>query len=209
MAFLTKQEEHDLIKRWQSCRDQSAFNKVYHAFSYQLDKWSRNRRNPDDARQIVSIALMKAMDTFDLSRGLRLYTHFQWKALYELKMHPDTRRHRQDEMTVLDHDTEDGDTMAGGLVDMTYCQNDVFDMRRVVQPALSNLTKRQRMVLTARAHEATYPELADIMGVSSQRVHQISKEGLDAMRDELPPSIVECLRPDPGYTNPPTALFNG
>lgn len=209
MAFLSRDRERELIKRWQSVRCQTAFNEVYKAFSYQLDKWSRNRRNPDDARQIVSIALMRAMDTFDLSRGLRLYTHFAWAALAELKKHPDTRRKRQDEMTVLDHETEDGDTMAVGLIDMSTRDKDMFDLRGVLQSSAASLTNRQRMVLTARANDFTYQELADMIGVSQQRVHQIYKEAGESMRDTLPPSIVEYMRPAPADNSGLSALFNG
>lgn len=195
---VTRDQERDLIQRWQSTGCERSRRALYDAFLPLLTKYARKRRDIplDDAVQIASIGFIKALDTFDLDNGARFATHIAWqvKAAFSVTNRRDKRylRNRFKEITTLDgpaisegKEWRNFGTFKDNLIDPSRPDYDWHRVANSLSQALQGLTERERVILLGRARDLTLDTLGAHYGVSKERIRQIESKALDKMRKRV------------------------
>lgn len=175
------------------------------ATNYALTRYPmfRNWRNHDidDIRQIVSIGYMKAVATYDLSRGATLKTHVYrvatrhaeatWRIAHTLGRgggaHDGTC---MDDLALsLDRLTEEhpcGDFAADQYAENPESMLERLAMQSDLRDAIENcLTPREREIALRVADGETLETIAQDYGVTRERIRQINTIAIRKLRTEL------------------------
>ncbi|MFN5769114.1 MAG: sigma-70 family RNA polymerase sigma factor [Pirellulaceae bacterium] len=141
----------------------------------------------DDLLSDGAMALLRAIDKFDYDRGFRFSTYATQvvrRNSYRLVMTKQKERQKQAaslEETGLDVEAPD---RSSSIDDVRWEQ-----LRSRLSNLLSLLDRREQLIIRARfslgGHRKvqTLQRLADILGVSKERVRQLEKRALDKLRD--------------------------
>jgi RNA polymerase primary sigma factor len=133
------------------------------------------------------MALLRAIDKFDYDRGFRFSTYATQvvrRNSYRMVMTKQKERQKQAaslEETGLDVESPD---RSSSIDDVRWEQ-----LRSRLSNLLSLLDRREQLIIRARfslgGHRKvqTLQRLADILGVSKERVRQLEKRALDKLRD--------------------------
>ncbi|MBI4121315.1 MAG: sigma-70 family RNA polymerase sigma factor [Parcubacteria group bacterium] len=88
VQFLEKDEERDLIARWQESKDEKALNRLITAHYPLVAKIARrySRNDNDDERfkdlfSVGTMGLVDALSKFELSKNFRFYSYARWWVL--------------------------------------------------------------------------------------------------------------------------------
>ena len=146
---------------------------------------------------IGTIGLIKAVDTFQAERGIRLTTYASKCIQNELLMHFRRKRRTAGEVSLSDTLETDGDGNALSLQDTISCEdeglNAVDDHDRyysMYRALFSSLSPREREVIRLRyglggTVPLTQREIASTFGISRSYVSRIEKRALEKLRAEL------------------------
>ena len=200
--FLTAEEERDYARRAETgcreCRKRLIESHLPLVVSMAL----RSRLDPsalEDAVQDGSLGLIKAVDRFDIRRGVRLSTYAAWWIRQGIQS--GIRRscavripagagngrslRRVIETVHLDGAVADALSSNGDETGLECALNGLFV--QVTGEALADLPARERSILVMRFglfddHERTLSEVAAIIGVTRERVRQIQQSALRRLR---------------------------
>ena len=198
--MLTKDEELNLINAWQTRRDQRAFNAILDGFAPWIGsntaKLARraNWMHIDDIRQIVTLAIFHAVDTFDPTAGARLVTHTQWQLRGLVTQHI-TRtdrgyaKKRNGEKILSDAaDLYGVDDYGLALHEKIAAPEPDFNPDEYNLSALiasAPLNRKELEAITGRANDRTLQEIATEMGVTRERVRQLEAAAIQKIRKNL------------------------
>lgn len=135
-----------------------------------------------------NLALMRAVDKFDVSRGFKFSTYASWAIVRHFaRAIPDELRweHR--------HQTGRDELLAvtGGPDTDAVDAREPDDLRRVLVAGLDQLDARERAIierhfgLTAARTVAPLEEIGRELGISKERARQIKERALDKLRKQL------------------------
>ncbi len=135
-----------------------------------------------------NLALMRAVDKFDVSRGFKFSTYASWAIVRHFaRAIPDELRweHR--------HQTGRDELLAvtGGPEAESADAREPEDLRRVLAAGLDQLDGRERAIierhfgLTAARTVAPLEEIGRELGISKERARQIKERALDKLRKQL------------------------
>ena len=200
--FLTADEERDYARRAETgcreCRKRLIESHLPLVVSMAL----RSRLDPsalEDAVQDGSLGLIKAVDRFDVSQGVRLSTYAAWWIRQGIQAGlrrrnciriPDGASNGRSlqcliETAHLDEAVADTLSSNGDETGQEYALHGMFV--QVIGEALADLPARERRVLILRFglvgdHERTLSEVAAVIGVTRERVRQIEVSALRRLR---------------------------
>lgn len=175
----------------------------------------------DDLRSESFIAVMKAAEAFDPSRGefpalASRAIRNRLNTLYAKQLKLANRFPKSlDEPIEWGHDGGSGaDPNEEYLIDTkAVVTNEVrrLETSRALGLALKALTPRERMVIEGLRLGKTYPEMATSLGVSKQAVHKTSRAALDKLRSALASQGYRRLASDGhlGSAESPKTKFEG
>jgi len=156
----------------------------------------RHLNGRHDLFELVSdgnVALMRAVDCFDYSRGFKFSTYASWAVIRMLaRAIPEARRH--------------GDQFQTGREELLEaCAGEATDAIEpspatdAVQRLLSRLDARERSVLVMRyglnrdREPRTLTDIGQRLGVSKERIRQIETRALSALRADLSEDEIDAL----------------
>ena len=159
-----------------------------------VKKYNYADRDLEDLISIGSIGLIKAVNTFDMSKGSRLATYASKCIENELLMMLRAEKKKSKEISLYEPIGTDKEGNEINLMDVIEtCGTDISeildlkeDMKKVYM-ILEKLKPRERMVLSLRyglfnKKELTQREIADLLGISRSYVSRIEKSALRKMR---------------------------
>ena len=154
-----------------------------------VKKYDNTRLENDDLISIGSVGLIKAINTYDMSKGVKLVTYAARCIENEILMQLRASRKNRDDISLQEPLGVDQEGNELSLMDILGCQSDLFDrvnqkieFARLVE-AMKRLPPRERFILERRfslydGRSWAQREVAAKLGISRSYVSRIEKRAL-------------------------------
>lgn len=201
--------ERDLVTKAQS-GDFSARDALYQQFEPLLNSVARSIVSAgmelDDVKQHAYLEFVYILNRFDISQNVRLMTYLFWsirRRLYSIAQQgglirvpraskhlasPAVLRHR---LTSLDAPlrpdslTRACDILPSQIHDQQVLNIESRDELIQLKHHISQLHKREQQILNKRLLGQTHQQIADELGVSKQRIHQIESRAISKLKNSI------------------------
>ena len=197
---LTAQEEREYLQR--SARgDLEARNilieRNLRLVAHIMKKYYAQTSDQEDLISIGTIGLIKAVSTFDASKGARLATYAARCVENEILMHFRAQRKSAQDVSLSDYIETGSDGAALSLMDVVSEDADLLEqvttresVRQLRQVMETALTEQERLVITLRyGLDGEKPkrqrEVAQVCGISRSYISRIEKRALEKLRTAL------------------------
>ena len=162
-----------------------------------MKKYYAQGSDQEDLISIGTIGLIKAVTTFDTTKGARLATYAARCVENEILMHFRAQRKSAQDVSLSDYIESGSDGAALSLMDVVSEDADLLEqvttresvrqLRKVID---SCLTEQERQVITMRfGLDGEKPkrqrEVAQICGISRSYISRIEKRALEKLRKEM------------------------
>ena len=161
-----------------------------------IKKYEGTGEDMEDLISIGTIGLIKAINTFDESRGTRLATYAARCIENEVLMHLRNVKKTRAEVSIYDPIGFDKEGNEISLMDVLFADNDILETvdvkmqeERIVQK-MNALTRRERQVIEMRyglfsGLKETQRDIAKKLGISRSYVSRIEKKAISKLIKEL------------------------
>lgn len=207
---LSAEEERACFERMAAGDEQARNTLIEHNLrlvAHIIKKYYAKVKEQDDLISIGTIGLIKAVSTFDCTKGTRFATYASRCVENEILMYfRGTKKYSQDVYINDPLDTDkDGNTLT--LLDVFSDSTDLVEdldlklkSQRLYQLVESCLADREREIVCLRyglygRHPMTQREVADRLGISRSYVSRIEKKAILQLRKKF-----ECVLPPAGKT---------
>ena len=165
--------------------------------SHIVKKYYSRTNDTEDLVSIGTIGLIKAIDSFDPSKGTRLATYASRCIENEILMYLRKNAGRKGEVSFDDPLNTDWDGNELLLSDVLGTENDLVmrpieaDVdRQLLRQALDRLEPRERHIISLRfgldgAREQTQKEVADRLGISQSYISRLEKRIIARLKKEI------------------------
>ena len=195
---LSTQEEEQLLKGMQegdvSCRNRLIEHNL-RLVAHVVKKYSNTIYETDDLISIGTIGLIKAVDSFNQNKGIRLATYASRCIENELLMLMRSSKKQSREVSLFDPVGSDKEGNTIQLLDICVAEETDIIEQMEEQQKLSKLqeyidkvlTKREREIIVLRyglsgGREVTQREIADKLNISRSYVSRIEKKALKKLK---------------------------
>lgn len=195
---LTREEEVEYLHRWKE-GDQKAkdilIERNLRLVAHIAKKYHQGEREMEELISIGTVGLIKAIQTFDYTKGNRLVTYASKCIENEILMMMRSERKRGKEISLYEPIKTDRDGNEISLLDIIEFQGkdvlDEYDRQESIQwlreKMESLLSQREREILILRyglggREEITQREVAQKLGISRSYVSRIEKKALEKLR---------------------------
>ncbi len=164
---------------------------------YIARKFDNSGVNIEDLVSIGSIGLIKAVNTFDPNRGIKLATYASKCIQNEILMFLRRASKRKSEISLdepLNVDWDGNELLLSDILgtdaDLIYRKIEGKVDRRLLREALKNLEKRERRIVKLRfglddGIERTQKQVADSLGISQSYISRLEKRIIRRLRDDI------------------------
>lgn len=161
-----------------------------------IKKYEGTGEDVEDLISIGTIGLIKAINTFDESRGTRLATYAARCIENEVLMHLRNLKKTRAEVSIYDPIGFDKEGNEISLMDVLFADNDILETvdikmqeEKIVQK-MSALSRRERQVIEMRyglfsGLKETQRDIAKKLGISRSYVSRIEKKAISKLIKEL------------------------
>lgn len=197
---LTPEEEKDLLDRL-GMRDIEAKKKLVEKnlrlVVYIAKKFDNSGINIEDLISIGTIGLMKAVNSFDVDKNIKLATYASRCIENEILMYLRKTQKIKTEISIdepINTDSEGNDLaladILGSESDSLFKQVEDSDNRKVVSLAIRNLDSREKVIMELRygfdgKKELTQKEVADKLGISQSYISRIEKKVIERLKKQF------------------------
>lgn len=197
---LDANEEEALVNRFREGNRQARDLLIEHNLrlvAHIVKKYSQPERDNEDLLSIGTVGLIKAVDSFDGSKGIRLGTYAARCIENELLMFFRAGKKTAKEVYLYDPIGTDKEGNAISLLEIIVAEEEDYTERYerreklAVLPGflLTGLEEREREIITLRygldgKKELTQREIADKLNISRSYVSRIEKKALGKLRKE-------------------------
>ena len=196
---LTTEEESCCLKRMKEEGDLEARNKLIEhnlrLVAHIVKKYSNMERESEDLISIGTIGLIKAIDTYDVSKGNKLVTYASRCIENELLMLFRKEKKCSREVSIYEPIGTDKEGNEISLMDIIRCEDEsIFDLllysgnRKKLYEELSKMEdSKEKQVLILRyglygGEELPQREVGERMGISRSYVSRIEKRALENLK---------------------------
>ena len=198
---LSAQRERELLHKMKQNNDLDARNELIEhnlrLVSHIIKKYYSNYDEQEDLISIGTIGLIKAIDSFDVDKGIRLATYAARCVENEILMHYRGRKKDNNLISVsepIDTDSEGNPLTLIDIisVDDTIC--DDIDLKNKSRQLYSYIeameSERDRQIIILRyglynQNEMTQNEIAKTLGISRSYVSRIEKRVIEELREKF------------------------
>lgn len=164
---------------------------------YIAKKFENTSSSLEDLVSIGTIGLMKAINTFDVKKNIKLATYASRCIENEILMHLRKTSKLKSEVSIDEPLNTDGDGNELLLSDVLSNDEDkVFkDIedevdRKLIKESIEKLTNRERKIMELRfgfttGNEQTQKEVADMLGISQSYISRLEKRIIARMRKDM------------------------
>ena len=195
---LSAQRERELLQKMKQNGDLDARNELIEhnlrLVSHIIKKYYSNYDEQEDLISIGTIGLIKAIDSFDVDKGIRLATYAARCVENEILMH--YRSRKKDSANISVNEPIDTDSEGNPLtlidiisVDDTICDDiDLKNKTRQLYSIIESMTDTRDKEIIIRRYglydqdEMTQNEIAKVMGISRSYVSRIEKRVIEELR---------------------------
>ena len=198
---LSTQRERELLQKMKQNSDLDARNELIEhnlrLVSHIIKKYYSNYDEQEDLISIGTIGLIKAIDSFDVDKGIRLATYAARCVENEILMH--YRNKKKDSNIISVSEPIDTDSEGNPLtlidiisVDDTICDDiDLKNKSRQLYNYIEDMeSDRDKQIIILRyglynKKEMTQNEIAKALGISRSYVSRIEKRVIEELRDKF------------------------
>lgn len=197
---LSIEEEAEMLKRLKE-KDELAkktlVERNLRLVVYIAKKFENSGINIEDLISIGTIGLMKAINTFDVEKNIKLATYASRCIENEILMYLRRNSKIRNEVSIDEPLNTDGDGNELLLADILGSEEDcVFKNledeadRRMIGEYIGNLNEREKCIMELRfgfkyGEEKTQKEVADMLGISQSYISRIEKKIIHNMKKEI------------------------
>ena len=198
---LSAQRERELLQKMKQNCDLDARNELIEhnlrLVSHIIKKYYSNYDEQEDLISIGTIGLIKAIDSFDVDKGIRLATYAARCVENEILMHYRSRKKDSNLISVnepIDTDSEGNPLTLIDIisVDDTICDDiDLKNKSRQLYDYIEAMdSERDKQIIIYRyglynQKEMTQHEIAKALGISRSYVSRIEKRVIDDLREKF------------------------
>lgn len=198
---LSTKEEQEYLRQWKNgfkeARD-ILIERNLRLVAHIVKKYGSIDKDADDLISIGTIGLIKAIDTFDMEKGIRLATYASRCIDNELLMMLRSNKKQSKEVYLYEPIGADKEGNEINLLDIIESTDvDIVEglefqenVKRLYQYVKRFLTDREQEIIELRyglgnTEEVTQREIADKLGISRSYVSRIEKKALGKLREEF------------------------
>ncbi len=201
---LTSEEENDILERLMN-NDESVkkvlVERNLRLVVYIAKKFENTSVGLEDLISIGTIGLVKAINTYDVRKNIKLATYASRCIENEILMHLRRTNKTKNEVSIDEPLNTDGDGNELLLSDVIGTDEDfVFkgiekDVdNQLVKESIEKLNKREKKIMELRfgfatGVEKTQKEVADILGISQSYISRLEKKIIRRMKKEMSTKI--------------------
>ena len=164
---------------------------------YIAKKFENTMFNIEDLISIGTIGLMKAINSFNVEKNIKLATYASRCIENEILMYLRKTQKLKTEVSIDEPINVDAEGNDLALADILGTENDVVfkqvedsDNRKIVNTAIMNLEEREKVIMELRygfngRKELTQKEVADKLGISQSYISRIEKKVIDRLKKEF------------------------
>lgn len=168
---------------------------------YIAKKFENTNSGIEDLISIGTIGLMKAINTFDVNKNIKLATYASRCIENEILMHLRKTSKLKNEVSIDEPLNTDGDgnelllsDVLGNDEDSVF--KDIEDEvdKKLIIDAINKLNKREKRIMELRfgfitGNEQTQKEVADLLGISQSYISRLEKKIIVRMRKDMKSKI--------------------
>ena len=197
---LTSEEEHELLLKLADGDDESRkklVEKNLRLVVYIAKKFENSMFNIEDLISIGTIGLMKAINSFNLDKNIKLATYASRCIENEILMYLRKTQRLKSEISIdepINTDAEGNDLalsdILGSESDNLFKQVEDNDNKKVIDIAIKNLDSREKVIMELRygfdgKNELTQKEVADKLGISQSYISRIEKKVIERLKKQF------------------------
>lgn len=196
---LNPQEEQDLLERMVEGDEKARHTLIernLRLVAHIVKKFDNTSEDSDDLISIGTIGLIKAINTFDVSRNTRLATYAARCIENEILMHLRSARKTRGEIMLHEPIGSDKEGNEITLMDILSSDFDVAERveltveHEMLRERLAQLSRRERRVLELRygltdGVRQTQREISKKLGISRSYVSRIEKRAISKLQHEM------------------------
>lgn len=197
---LEKEEEEALLERLRGGDEavrQTLIERNLRLVVYIARKFESSGINVEDLVSIGSIGLIKAVNTFDPNRGIKLATYASKCIQNEILMFLRRNNKRKSEVSLdepLNVDWDGNELLLSDILgtdaDGIYKKIEDKVDRHLLREALKHLEKRERRIMQLRyglndGIERTQKQVADSLGISQSYISRLEKRIIHRLREDI------------------------
>ena len=164
---------------------------------YIAKKFENTGNGIEDLISIGTIGLMKAINTYDAKKNIKLATYASRCIENEILMYLRRSNKIKSEISIDEPLNQDGDGNELLLSDILGCDADIVSKgledevdKKLLRMAISKLTTREKNIMELRfgfitGNEKTQKEVADMMGISQSYISRLEKKIISKMKKEI------------------------
>ena len=199
-APLSYQEEQDLLERLME-KDIEAKNVLIERnlrlVVYIAKKFENSGVNIEDLISIGTIGLMKAINSYNLDKNIKLATYASRCIENEILMFLRKNNRIKTEISIdepINTDSEGNDLSLGDILgtdnDSIFKSIEENDNKKVLMQAIQKLNKREKTIMQLRYgfdgyEELTQKEVADKLGISQSYISRIEKKVINNLKKDF------------------------
>ena len=190
-SLLKKLDEEDLEAR------QTLVERNLRLVVYIAKKFENTGVGIEDLISIGTIGLMKAINTFNTEKNIKLATYSSRCIENEILMHLRRSNKMKGEISIDEPLNQDGDGNELLLSDILGTEPDVTSRRiedevdkKLLKASIERLNKREKKIMELRfglesGNEKTQKEVADMLGISQSYISRLEKKIIGKMKKEI------------------------
>ena len=199
-APLSSQEEQDLLERLME-KDIEAKNVLIERnlrlVVYIAKKFENSGVNIEDLISLGTIGLMKAINSYNLDKNIKLATYASRCIENEILMFLRKNNRIKTEISIdepINTDSEGNDLSLGDILgtdnDSIFKSIEENDNKKVLMQAIQKLNKREKTIMQLRYgfdgyEELTQKEVADKLGISQSYISRIEKKVINNLKKDF------------------------
>lgn len=197
---LNVEEEMEILKLLDSEKDKAKkilVERNLRLVVYIAKKFENSGVNIEDLISIGSIGLMKAINTFDINKNIKLATYASRCIENEILMYLRRNNKTKNEVSIDEPLNTDGDGNELLLADILGSDEDgIFKNleteadKKIIEEYIGSLSEREKNIMELRfgfryGEEKTQKEVADLLGISQSYISRIEKKIIHNMKKEI------------------------
>ena len=198
---LSAKEEREAFEKFHRDGDINARNKLVNhnmrLVAHIIKKYYANYSDQEDIISIGTIGLIKAINTFDYTRGPRLATYASRCIENEILMYIRKNAAHANDISIdepLNSDAEGNQLLLSDILgsdeDSISAEIQRDEEKRMIHRAIRSLTPREQEIIVLRfglfgKKEMTQKEVADHLGISQSYISRLEKKIINDLRLQL------------------------
>ena len=199
-APLEPEEEAEEIEKLSKGDNEAKKKLVEHNLRlvvYIAKKFENTGVGLEDLISIGTIGLMKAINTFNSSKNIKLATYSSRCIENEILMHLRRSNRLKSEISIDEPLNQDGDGNELLLSDILGTDEDITSRgvedevdKKLLKASISKLNSREKNIMELRfgfktGEEKTQKEVADMLGISQSYISRLEKKIINKMKKEI------------------------